>query len=155
MVKKQSKSRTLLKHFKKFASQAKSQKSQNGFVDQPSPILEAANPFSRYLAPLGAKYMEKRLKKIGFLAPLGLVTLVRKPDFQAVINSAASAASPTAWGAPDDGARWGSPSNRGGCASSRLDHGLKVKLSKPAFPKFRIFQTLPKSFPNPSRSFSQ
>ena len=27
-------------------------------------------------------------------------------DFQAVIKSAASAASPPAWGAPDDGARW-------------------------------------------------
>ena len=27
-------------------------------------------------------------------------------NFQAVIKSAASAASPTAWGAPDDGARW-------------------------------------------------
>ena len=34
------------------------------------------------------------------LAPLGLETLVRKPGFQAVIKSAASAASPTAWGAP-------------------------------------------------------
>ena len=31
------------------------------------------------------------------LTPLGLVTLVRKLDFQAVIKSAASAASPTAW----------------------------------------------------------
>ena len=40
------------------------------------------------------------------LGPLGMVTLVRKPDFQAVIKSAASAASPPAWGAPDDGARW-------------------------------------------------
>ena len=30
----------------------------------------------------------------------------RKLDFQAVIKSAACAASPTAWGAPDDGARW-------------------------------------------------
>ena len=40
------------------------------------------------------------------LAPFGLVALVRKPDFQAVIKSAASAASPPAWGAPDDGARW-------------------------------------------------
>ena len=39
-------------------------------------------------------------------APLGLVTLVQEPSFQAVIKSAASAASPTAWGAPDDGARW-------------------------------------------------
>ena len=29
-----------------------------------------------------------------------------KLDFQAVIKSAAGAASPTAWGAPDDGARW-------------------------------------------------
>ena len=29
-----------------------------------------------------------------------------KLNFQAVIKSAASAASPTAWGAPDDGARW-------------------------------------------------
>ena len=62
-----------------------------------------------------------------------------------MIKSAASAASPTAWGAPDDGARWDdgvgrttetdsddgsgrSPSRRGGCASSRLDHSLKVEL---------------------------
>ena len=29
-----------------------------------------------------------------------------KLNFQAVIKSAASAASPPAWGAPDDGARW-------------------------------------------------
>ena len=29
-----------------------------------------------------------------------------KLDFQAVIKLAASAASPPAWGAPDDGARW-------------------------------------------------
>ena len=43
---------------------------------------------------------------IRVLGPLGLLTLVRKPGFQAVIKSAASAASPTAWDAPDDGARW-------------------------------------------------
>ena len=30
----------------------------------------------------------------------------KKLNFQAVIKSAASAASPPAWGAPDDGARW-------------------------------------------------
>ena len=76
---------------------------------------------------------------------MGLVTLVRKPSFQAVIKSAASAASPPAWGAADDGVWWDdgvgrtterdsddglgrSPSRRGGCASSRLDHGLKVWL---------------------------
>ena len=41
----------------------KSQKFQNGFVDGPVPFLEAANPFVQYLAPLGAKYMGKRLKK--------------------------------------------------------------------------------------------
>ena len=41
----------------------KSEKFQNGFVDGPSPFFEAANPFSRYLAPLGAKYMQKRSKK--------------------------------------------------------------------------------------------
>ena len=63
--------------------------------------------------------------------------LVEKLNFQAVIKSAASAASPTAWGAPDDGVgrtteqdsddgSGRSPSRRGGCASSRLDHGLKV-----------------------------
>ena len=33
-------------------------------------------------------------------------SLVEKLNFQAVIKSAASAASPPAWGAPDDGARW-------------------------------------------------
>ena len=73
------------------------------------------------------------------LAPLGL-----EPDFQAVTKSAASAASPPAWGAPDDGARWddrvgrtterirttarGAPQAVGEAASSRLDHGLKVEL---------------------------
>ena len=68
-----------------------------------------------------------------------------KLNFQVVIKSAASAASPTAWeapgrrgtvgrrGRPDDGtvrttATGRSPSRRGGCASSRLDHGLKVWL---------------------------
>ena len=66
-------------------------------------------------------------------------------NFQAVIKSAASAASPTAWGAPDDGARWddgvgrtterirttarGAPQAVGEAASSsRLDHGLKLEL---------------------------
>ena len=41
----------------------KSQKFQNGFVDRPSPVFVTANPFSRYLAPLGAKYIEKMPKK--------------------------------------------------------------------------------------------
>ena len=36
-----------------------SSKPQNWFAKQPSPIFEAANPFSRYLAPLGAKYFNK------------------------------------------------------------------------------------------------
>ena len=60
-----------------------------------------------------------------------------KLDFQAVIKLAASAVSPTAWGAPrrrsgkQKAASGRSPSRRGGCASSRLDHGLKVQL----FPK--------------------
>ena len=35
-----------------------------------------------------------------------LFSLKKKLNFQAVIKSAASAASPPAWGAPDDGARW-------------------------------------------------
>ena len=41
----------------------KSQKFQNGFVDPPSPVFATTHPFSRYLAPLGAKYLEKRPKK--------------------------------------------------------------------------------------------
>ena len=40
------------------------------------------------------------MKKAGFSPFWGLVTLVKKLNFQAVIKSAASAASPTAWGAP-------------------------------------------------------
>ena len=36
----------------------------------------------------------------------GFGRVLEKLNFQAVIKSAASAASPTAWGAPDDGARW-------------------------------------------------
>ena len=35
-----------------------------------------------------------------------LFNFLEKLNFQAVIKSAASAASPPAWGAPDDGARW-------------------------------------------------
>ena len=79
-----------------------------------------------------------------------LVTLFQKLNFQAVIKSAASAASPTAWGAPRAVVRIPfrrpsdpvvppspvvrrSPSRRRGCASSRLDHGLKVKLPKTQF----------------------
>ena len=78
-------------------------------------------------------------KNMRVLASLGLVTLVRKPNFQAVIKLAASAASPTAWklhgSAPKPspasrsrrpGAPMQLPSRRGGCASSRLDHSLKV-----------------------------
>ena len=38
---------------------SKSQKFQQGFVDHPSPVFVTANPFSRYLAPLGAKLIEK------------------------------------------------------------------------------------------------
>ena len=34
------------------------------------------------------------------------LVIPKKLNFQAVIKSAASAASPLAWGAPDDGARW-------------------------------------------------
>ena len=81
-----------------------------------------------------------------------------------MIKSAASAASPTAWGAPRAVVRIRSvvrpcpvvppspvvrrsPSRRGGCASSRLDHGLKVEL----FPK--PSQTLSKAFPNSGQPF--
>ena len=39
------------------------QKSQNGFADGPEPVFEAAHPFSRYLAPLGAKNSKKYIKK--------------------------------------------------------------------------------------------
>ena len=39
------------------------QKFQNGFVDHPSPIFVTTPPFLRYLAPLGAKYLEKMSKK--------------------------------------------------------------------------------------------
>ena len=42
---------------------SKSQKFQDGFVDGPLPVFEAANPFSWYLAPLGAKHMEKKTNK--------------------------------------------------------------------------------------------
>ena len=31
--------------------------------EYPSPVFVTAHPFLQYLAPLGAKYMEKRLKK--------------------------------------------------------------------------------------------
>ena len=48
---------------------------------------------------LGAPNAEQMNQKYG-LALLGLVTLVKRLNFQAVIKSAASAASPTAWGAP-------------------------------------------------------
>ena len=41
----------------------KSQKFQNGFVDQPSPVFVTVDPFVQYLAPLGAKYIEKMPKK--------------------------------------------------------------------------------------------
>ena len=43
----------------KKAVSPKSQKSQNGFVDGPVLFFEADNPFSEYLAPLGAKYIKK------------------------------------------------------------------------------------------------
>ena len=58
---------TLMNQFKakisKIQFSPKSQKSQNGFANQPSPIFDAAHPFSRYLAPLGAKHLEKPQKK--------------------------------------------------------------------------------------------
>ena len=44
----------------------KRQKFQNGFADGPEPVFEAAHPFSRYLAPLGAKYMKKYMKNASF-----------------------------------------------------------------------------------------
>ena len=73
-----------------------------------------------------------------------------KLNFQAVIKSAASAASPTAWelhgSAPRPsptsrsrrpGAAMQLPSRRGGCTSSRLDHGLKVELPPIGIPTHR------------------
>ena len=57
---------------------------------------------------------------------------LKKLNFQAVIKSAASAASLDLQGPTDDGSacgrrRSGAPLQiHGGCASSRLDHGLKV-----------------------------
>ena len=86
--------------------------------------------FSKYLAASAAKYRKKGgpLQKLArgdrqthfgtfnFWFKTGFVDfLLKKLNFQAVIKSAASAASPIL-----------SPSNRGGCASSRLDHSLKV-----------------------------
>ena len=62
--------------------------------------------FLIYLAPSGAKYCEKGLAALGKSFGKGLGRFWKKLNFQAVIKSAASAASPTAWGAPDDGARW-------------------------------------------------
>ena len=67
--------------------------------------------------------------------------LWKKLNFQAVIKSAAGAASPTAWELHGNamttasagrqrprGAPMQLPSRPGGCASSQLDHGLKVWL---------------------------
>ena len=45
--------------------------------------------------------------------------VLEKLNFQAVIKSAASAASPTAWGAPDDGAQW-DDSDRVGRTTERI-----------------------------------
>ena len=42
---------------------SKSLKFQNGPVDHPSRFLKRPNPFVQYLAPLGAKYIAKRLNK--------------------------------------------------------------------------------------------
>ena len=69
----------------------KGQKSQNGFADHPSPTSEAANPFSQYLAPLGAKSIEKKAKeyaKIAFLGPFP----VKSPAVKKLAASAASLA---------------------------------------------------------------
>ena len=52
--------------------------------------------FSKYLAPSGAKYCEKGLAAIG----KGFGKVLGKLNFQAVIKSAASAASLIAWGEP-------------------------------------------------------
>ena len=82
------------------------------------------------------------------LAPWGLVTLVRKPNFQAVIKSAASAASPKTKIQESRGASGqrlgmrtavpaiGAPGFldfglRGGFSSRRLDHSLKAQLVIP------------------------
>ena len=57
----------------------KSQKSQNGFADHPSPLFEAARPFCDIWPCLGAKYTSKKrnkYKKVMVLVCLGLVTLV-------------------------------------------------------------------------------
>ena len=74
------------------------------------------------------------LKLLTFGSNMDFVDFVlKKLNFQAVIKSAASAASLDLQGeSQDDGFGWRatasglSPSNQGGCASSRLDHGLKV-----------------------------
>ena len=66
----------------------------------------AANPFLQYLAPLGAKYMGRIVKKnekfifVAFYICLHAVPLILL-NFQAVIKSAASAASPHGFSSRD------------------------------------------------------
>ena len=55
--------------------------------------------FFDYLLYIFGIYFQEKLPFWAFYVGIKL-------NFQAVIKSAASAASPTAWGAPDDGARW-------------------------------------------------
>ena len=51
-----------------------------------------------------------------------------KLNFQAVIKSAASAASPPAWGAPDDGARWDDGDGRATGDSRTTERGTPLDL---------------------------
>ena len=96
-------------------------------------LIFFSSRFSKYLAPSGAKYCEKGLAAIGKSFGKGLGRFWKKLNFQAVIKSAASAASLDLQGSPRttarlaDGRGSGAPLQiQGGCASSRLDHGLKV-----------------------------
>ena len=107
------------------------------------PIFVTANLFSRYLAPLGAKYLKKGRKKIAkktmfFLPFLGIFFWAVKGKLSSRDQVGCQRSLPdglgVAWERPEavarqprgrrPGAPMQLPSHRGGCASSRLDHGL-------------------------------
>ena len=79
--------------------------------------------FSKYLAPSGAKYCEKGLAAIGKSFGKGLGRFWKKLNFQAVIKSAASAASLDLQGSPRTTARHADGGTRGLPRKSVLDDG--------------------------------
>ena len=97
--------------------------------------FRSGQPFFGYLAPPGAKCIEKRFKKNKksafwclFYRDQAQLSSRDQVGCQRGLPDCLHGENPGAVARQSKPSSWLSPSNRGGCASSQLDHGLKVQL---------------------------